>query len=77
METEVLAKIEEVDPVAAEEAQQDPASADHDGETSVRHARRDEFDDDEDDDNASLLEELLNGEDETYAHIQGKSRSID
>lgn len=69
----MLTKVEKVDPIAAEEAEEAEAAAAHGDGASVRHARRSEFDDDdEDDENISLYEELLDGEDETYDHIQGK-----
>lgn len=69
----MLTKAENIDPATAEDVQDGVAAAGESGETSVRHNRRDELDDDEDNDNTSLLEELLNGEDETYDHIRGDS----
>ena len=71
MEPEVLSKIEKVDPVAAVEAAEGDAIAEGQN-SSVYEARHDEYDHEDDEDDISLLEELLNGEDETYGHIRGE-----
>ena len=69
MEPEVLTKIEKVDPVAAEES---PHLDVHNDEVaspglSDHGDAKDAFSD-----NESLFEELLDGEDETYDHVQGR-----
>ena len=78
MEPEVLTKVEKIDPVAAaEEAEALDTTAGASGQTSIRHAKSHDFDnEDEDDDNSSLFEQLLDGEDETYDHIQGKMARV-